>query len=258
MAILTEDRLPQIRNRAEPVPCKICDGASALDGVVDFNKNASEPQKVFLPLCGVPVYYHRCPNCGCVFTVAFDNWSQSEFSEHIYNEAYAEVDPDYREKRPIANAQLVTNLAARGKDLRILDYGGGSGRLARELEGRGMAAVSWDPMDSGATRPPSASFDLITCFEVVEHTTTPVETFADALSCLRPGGVMLFSTLTIDGLPPRALHHWYIAPRNGHVTIYTKRSLALLAARFGRRVHHFDSVYHLCYAEIPRWLPSGG
>jgi 2-polyprenyl-6-hydroxyphenyl methylase/3-demethylubiquinone-9 3-methyltransferase len=252
------DRRPRVRNRSEDVPCKICGTASALDGVVDFNKNASEPQNVFLPLCGVPVYYHRCPNCGCVFTVAFDDWSLADFSRHIYDEAYAEVDPDYREKRPIANARLVANFITRGTDLRVLDYGGGNGRLARELVALGVAALSWDPMEPGDTRPPVASFDLVTCFEVAEHTPTPVDTFADALSYLRPGGVMLFSTLTIDGLPPRGLHHWYIAPRNGHLTIYTKRGLALMAERFARRVHHFDSVYHLCHAEIPGWIPSAG
>jgi 2-polyprenyl-6-hydroxyphenyl methylase/3-demethylubiquinone-9 3-methyltransferase len=253
---LAQDTLQRFVARAEDVPCKICGTASALEGVVDFNKNASEPQNVFLRLCGVPVYYHRCPNCGCVFTVAFDDWSLADFSRNIYNEGYAQVDPDYRESRPIANAQLVVNFTARANDLRILDYGGGNGRLARELAARGTAAMSWDPMESSGPRPPLASFDLITCFEVVEHTPTPIETFADALSYLRPGGVMLFSTLTIDGLPRRGLHHWYIAPRNGHVTIHTKRSLALLAEQFGRRVHHFDSVYHLCCAEIPRWVPS--
>ncbi len=88
----------------------------------------------------------------------------------------------------------------------------------------------------------------------MEHTPTPVETFADALSFIRPGGVMLFSTLTIDALPPGSAHHWYISPRNGHLTIHTRRSLALLAARSGRRIHNFSDVFHLCLAETPAWL----
>ena len=248
--------LAEIRNHPGDVPCKVCATASALEGVVDFNKNASEPQNVFLRLCGVPVYYHRCPNCGCVFTVAFDAWSLTDFRRHIYNEGYAEVDPDYRERRPIGNAGLVNSFAARGKELRILDYGGGNGRLADELVKRGIAAFSWDPMETDGSPPPPAGFDLVSCFEVVEHTPTPLGTFAEALSYLRPGGVMLFSTLTIDDLPPRALHHWYIAPRNGHLTIHTSRSLALMAGRFGRRVHHINNVFHLCHAELPPWLVS--
>jgi 2-polyprenyl-6-hydroxyphenyl methylase/3-demethylubiquinone-9 3-methyltransferase len=249
----TAERLPPLHNRPEDVPCKVCGAISALDGVVDFNKNASEPQNVFLRLSGIPVYYHRCPNCGCAFTVAFDHWSISDFRQHIYNDGYAKVDPDYRESRPISNAKLVGEFVARAREPRVLDYGGGTGRLARELAARGVAAASWDPMEAG-DGPPQGSFDLVTCFEVIEHTTTPIETFADALSYIRPGGVLLFSTLTIDGLAPRALDHWYIAPRNGHVTIHTKRSLALMAERFARRVHHFSSVYHLCYAEMPAWV----
>jgi hypothetical protein len=64
----------------------------------------------------------------------------------------------------------------------------------------------------------------------------------------------LFSTLTIDKLPPRSLEFWYIAPRNGHVTIHTRRSLAALAARFGKRLHHFSDGMHLCLTEPPAWL----
>jgi len=249
------DELPTPRNVRGAVPCKICGGPAALDGVVDFNKNCAEAQGVVLPLLGVPVYYHRCASCGAVFTVAFDHWTQQDFLRHIYNGGYAAVDPEYAETRPVGNAATVAGFVARAPGIRILDYGGGNGRLARELAARGLNAVSWDVMEPGRDRPPAGGFDLVTSFEVMEHTPTPVETFAEALSFLAPGGVLLFSTLTVDRLPPRAVLFWYIAPRNGHVTIYTRRSLAALAARFGRRMHHFSDGAHLCLTDRPAWLP---
>ncbi|HLQ88747.1 MAG TPA: class I SAM-dependent methyltransferase [Xanthobacteraceae bacterium] len=248
------DALPMLDIRCEAIPCKVCGAASPLDGVIDFNKCASEQQAVLRPLWGVPVYYHRCPDCRLLFTVAFDRWTTAEFQRHIYNDGYAEVDPDYSEARPVSNAGVVANFVARGENLNILDYGGGNGRLARELVARGFTASSWDTMEPSDVRPAVGSFDVVTCFEVMEHTPTPVETFADAISYLKPGGVMLFSTLTIDALSPRSMEHWYILPRNGHVTIYTKRSLALLAAKFGHRIHHFDDVLHLGLTEVPNWL----
>ena len=248
------DELPSPRNVFGPVGCKVCGAPCALDGVVDFNKNASEPNGVLLPLLGVPIYYHRCANCGTVFTVAFDHWTQQDFQRHIYNDGYAIVDPEYAGSRAVDNAGTIAGFVARAPALRILDYGGGNGRLARELVARGLNAVSWDAMETGQPRPPAGGFDLVTSFEVVEHTPTPAQTFAEALSFLAPGGVMLFSTLTIGSLPPRSVQFWYIAPRNGHVTIYTRRSLAILAERFGKRMHHFSDGVHLCLTEPPNWL----
>ena len=251
---MAADELPNPRIVRGELPCKICGGAAALDGVVDFNKTCAEQQGVVLPLIGVPVYYHRCTSCGAMFTVAFDHWTQQDFLRHIYNDGYARVDPDYAELRPLNNARTVARFVARAPGIRILDYGGGNGRLARELAAQGLNAVSWDAMEPGARRPPAGSFGLVTSFEVMEHTPTPVETFEEALSFLAPGGVMLFSTIAIDALPPRSVQFWYVSPRNGHLTIHTRRSLALLASRFGRRMHHYSDGVHLCLADRPAWL----
>ncbi len=235
------------------LPCKVCDGTAELYGVVDFSKSCEEQRGVFLEMAGVPVYYHRCPTCGLIFTSVFDHWSLAQFAEQIYNDQYATVDPDYLERRPASNADLVASFIRRASGPRVLDYGGGNGLLAGLLRARGIAASSWDAMiDTG--RPEPAAFDVVTSFEVFEHTTNPVATCAQALSCLRPQGVLLFTTLTVDTLPPRSAQFWYIAPRNGHVTIHTRASLARLFARFGYNLHHFSDVLHVALREVPPWL----
>ncbi len=237
----------------QTLPCKVCNNPADLYGVVDFSKNCEEQRGLYLPLSGVPVYYHRCKSCGLIFTAVFDHWPMAYFAERIYNDGYAQVDPDYLERRPQANQALVADFVQRGQALQVLDYGGGNGRLAALLRERGITASSWDPMiDPGS--PPQAGFDVVTSFEVFEHTPTPVATCAQALSCLRPSGVLLFTTLTVDKLPPGAAHFWYIAPRNGHITIHTRQSLAALFGRFGYRMHHFTDVLHLAVREVPAWL----
>lgn len=225
--------------------------------MVDFNKNCEEQRGKYLPLSGRPVYYYQCGTCSLVFTTAFDKWSKSEFIEHIYNEGYIEVDPGYLEERPASNARLVSNFVKHQKELHILDYGGGNGRLSEILNANGFHTKSWDPMDSSATRPDSGKFYVVTAFEVFEHTPTPIETFVEATEFLNNDGVLLFSTLTIDNLPPRACYFWYISPRNGHITIFTKRSLKILAEKFGYRIHHMTKGLHLAYRQPPAWLKRG-
>ncbi|TXH04358.1 MAG: class I SAM-dependent methyltransferase [Nevskiaceae bacterium] len=236
------------------VDCKICRSSSSLYGVVDFNKSCEEAREAFLPLLGWPVYYYQCSVCGLVFTVDFDHWSKQQFIDEIYNQDYVKVDPDYAEVRPINNAKMVAEFVQKNTTLAMLDYGGGNGRLAAELTALGFDAMSFDPMIDDAPAPDGSGYQLITAFEVMEHTPNPVETMAEMAGFLGDGGAILFSTLTIDSLPPRNVGFWYISPRNGHVTIYTKKSLQVLAEGLSLEIHHFNDGLHLVYDKVPSWL----
>src|SRR5579884_2308696 len=119
-------------------PCKVCAGPAVLFGVVDFHKSGDELRQAPLPLSGIPIYYYRCPACGFLFTTAFDTFSDDDFRRHIYNEGYARVDPDYADLRPRGNAQMLAGMFPQARNLRVLDYGGGNGRLAQYLSQRGF------------------------------------------------------------------------------------------------------------------------
>jgi SAM-dependent methyltransferase len=229
--------------------CKICGAAAALHGVTDFNKSCEASKGVHFPLSGVPVWYHRCPNCQFLFSVQFDHWTPAMFRQYIYNESYALVDPDVGGARAERDSVPLIAFARQVNAGRILDYGGGEGGLARILTEHGFAATSWDPMHAEPAAPSETDFDLVTAYEVLEHTPTPARTCREALSFVRPGGLFLFSTLTLDALPPQSCDHWYIAPRNGHISIHSAASLRLLFAGLGWRVHTYGPHHHLAFAE---------
>ena len=132
--------------------CKVCNEPAPLYGVTDFNKSCEERRGLYLPLTGVPVYYHRCDACGLIFTTAFDHWSKADYLQHIYNDDYVLVDPDYIDSRPAGNAAFILDFIKKGHDLRCLDYGGGNGKLTSLLRERGVDGHSWDPMDEEHTR----------------------------------------------------------------------------------------------------------
>lgn len=233
-------------------PCKICGVASSWFGSVDFHKSCLEAQGKQLPLSGIPVHYRRCGRCGFLFTEAFDGWARGDFEQRIYNADYGIVDPDFATVRPLANAALVTQTFERSREsMRILDYGGGSGLLAATLRERGFSASTYDPFSSFNVLP-DKGFDLITCFEVMEHVPHPKETVAEMVSLLQGDGAILFSTLTQPAeIESVGLNWWYAAPRNGHVSLYTPASLAHLFKPHGVRVGSFTSGLHIAYGRAP-------
>ncbi len=237
---------------ARPAECKICASPSPLFGVVDFHKSCIEAQGKRLALSGCPVYYQRCLNCGFAFTTAFDTWDFAAYRKNIYNSDYIVVDPDYAELRPAGNAKLIAGTFAEFKSsLRILDYGGGEGLLAARLRDEGFTAETYDPFSS-FDKMPEQKFDLITCFEVMEHVPSPKATATTMVGLLKPQGILLFSTLvqpaTFDQV---GLNWWYASPRNGHISLYSRHALALLFQPHGMKVGSFTEVLHIAFAQIP-------
>lgn len=217
--------------------CKICGATAQLFDVVDFAKTCSVPNVYPRGLSGVPIYYSRCSGCGFIFTEHFDAFSAEEWQREVYNREYADIDPEYLEVRPRENARLIKLFLLGRKATAVgLDFGGGNGFTARLLTEQGWCFDTYDPFGAVSVSPTrKGQYNITTAFEVFEHLTDPVAAMSSIVDMMAPGPILLFvGTGSSDGLvkDPGRLSWWYAAPRNGHISLYSRQSLRALARKF--------------------------
>jgi 2-polyprenyl-6-hydroxyphenyl methylase/3-demethylubiquinone-9 3-methyltransferase len=224
--------------------CKCCDAEAIPFAALDFSRTCEDRHAAPFPPSGEMVSYFRCQGCGFIFTDHFDAWSPDAMAQKIYNADYRYADPEFAETRPTSTAaDLVRWLGGVRSDIAALDYGGGEGKLARLMRDNGFDYDSYDPFFADNALP-ARRYDLVTSFEVVEHSADPYGNLATLLSFTKPNGAVLVSTAL---QPPDVTGDWwYIAPRNGHISIHSARSLQHLARRLGVHVLTIDST-HLLY-----------
>jgi 2-polyprenyl-6-hydroxyphenyl methylase/3-demethylubiquinone-9 3-methyltransferase len=240
---------------AGPVPCRICGQPSPLFGVVDSSRSC-EDARLHEPLTGVAVYYRRCTACGFLFSDAFDGWSQADFKAHIYNADYVRFDPDYVERRPKMLAETILHFFGRDKEkLRVLDYGGGNGLLAASLRAAGfVGAAAYDPFTPEFAALPDGKFDLVTCFETLEHVPEPLAAIDAIIARAADPGVVLFSTLLQpEDFDRQGMGWWYVAPRNGHISLFSRPALEMAWRRHGYMLGSFDDNMHVAFRSLPEF-----
>ncbi len=214
-------------------------------GYADFDRDCYGYNASRGRASGIPIPYYRCSGCDFAFTNSFDNWSDDDFRQHVYNDEYGLFDPNFADKRPHKTAQRVAALLPT-RSARILDYGCGNGRTVELLRQAGYTDVTgYDPFHAHQSRPGAGGYDFVICVEVAEHTTRPLELFAELARFTAPHGVILLSTCDFSEVKGRWVDDWYVAPRNGHVSFYTQRTLTLLASSIGRDYMKIDLFVHL-------------
>lgn len=220
------------------IACKVCGEAARLYDAVDFALTCNTPRMPGGP-SGVPVYYHLCRACGFLFTTFCDRFTPAQWSTHVYNPAYyQDIDPDYAERRPHGNALTIDALLAGHYDQwHGLDYGGGNGRTAQLLRAMGYRYDCHDPFGASDIDPLlRGRYDFCSAFEVAEHTPDPTAFLREIVTLCSPERLaVLVGTHVHDRhtAPDDRLDWWYAAPRNGHISLHSRRSLQVLARRHG-------------------------
>jgi len=199
---------------------------------------------------GISVHYCSCKGCGHIWTACLDDWSESDFQRNIYNDHYVLADPPFTYDRPARNAAMINDMTGKFRNrLSILDWGGGNGLMARLLAELGYRnVISYDPFYGDNPLTPGLPFDLVTCFEVVEHVPDQRTLFADLASHVAPDGALLLSTLVQPAdIGELRLGWWYARPRNGHIRLHSRKSLELCLSREGLRLESLSDEMHVAF-----------
>ena len=157
----------------------------------------------------------------------------------------------YRGRRRVLHAEL--DRLGLGADARILDAGCGSGRMLDELRARGtVVGVDADASAVAATRRrghaaricavermpfADASFDLVTCLDVIEHTPDDRCTLRELRRVTRPSGTLL---VTVPAYQALWSAHDVV---NGHYRRYRMPELRAAAQEAGWS-HVRDSYFN--------------
>ncbi len=147
----------------------------------------------------------------------------------------------YRGRRRVLNGELARLALPAGA--RILDAGCGSGRTLDELRPLGRVTgldISQEAVAATRRRGyeawrsevermpfPDACFDLVTCLDVIEHTSDDRRTFGELRRVTRPGGALI---VTVPAYPSLWSAHDVV---NGHRRRYRAASLRAAAQEAG-------------------------
>ena len=200
----------------------------------------------------------RCAGCGLVYV-----WPQPTREElaAIYSAGgyHAEVDEAERRRHFARRLRQVEELAPRRGC--VLDVGCSKGYFLEAARDEGWEAVGVDlnrkAVDEARARglevhcgdlsdfdPSGRLFDVVTLFDLIEHTTDPQATLRACRGLLRPGGLLVVSTPNIDGLVPRVtyglfartLGAWEHPTPPGHLVQFSRRTLQQMLAQTDFRI----------------------
>lgn len=158
----------------------------------------------------------------------------------------------------------------------LLDVGCATGLFLNEMAKAGWQVTGVEPVASaaefarrrfaldvfqgtlgGAPYEPG-SFDVLTFWDVLEHTSSPVEELACAARLLRPGGLLALSVPNWDSLERWLFgRHWQGLDPPRHLYVFTRETLTVLLSLAGFSTLHwvcFMPGYFSFVMSLERWL----
>ena len=183
-----------------------------------------------LPLLGRATAYFECQSCGYLQT-------QSPYwLEEAYARPINDVDTGIMWRNKVNVGRVIMTLVAygclRGK---VVDYAGGYGILVRLLRDAGVDAAWRDKYCQNLLalgfEAADENYDLLTAFEVIEHTVEPV---AELKYMLDVSPVVLMSTELVRTLKTPPSDWWYLGPEHGqHIGFFRLTTLNWMATKLG-------------------------
>ncbi len=159
---------------------------------------------------------------------------------------------------------------------RLLDVGCSTGLFLHEMDLAGWDVVGVEPVAHAVAYarqrfglrvfegmflselPFSGRFDVITLWDVLEHTFSPLAVLQKAASILRPGGVIALSVPNWHSLIRWIFkQHWQGLDPPRHLYVFTRKTLTAMLSKAGFNVELwtcFVSGYFSTAMSLERWL----
>lgn len=189
------------------------------------------------------IQYFKCQNCGFIQT------EEPYWLGDAYAKAIAPSDEGLI-FRNLMLAQITNNIINNffNPEDNFLDFGGGYGlfvRLMRDIRYNFFWQDKYcqNLFAEGLEAKGDRSYQLLTSFEVFEHLINPLEEIEELLK-YSPN--ILFSTELIPGNNPKPDEwHYYALNEGQHISLYSLKSLSVLAEKFGLNLYTNNSSIHL-------------
>jgi len=260
----------------ESVPCNLC-GATESVSLYTFEDTSRGDQGEFM--------LRRCLSCGLMYLSprptqkTIETYYPKEYSPYrpaIADERWALM-RWIRRRKLVEKRRLVEHYSGQTQG-RLLDVGCSTGLFLHEMTQAGWQVAGIEPIASaaeyarcrfglsvfqgmlGEASYEPASFDVVTFWDVLEHTFSPVDELAHAARLLRPGGLLIANVPNWDS-PDRWLfgRYWLGLDPPRHLYVFTRRTLTALLAKAGFSVLDwvcFMSGYFSFVISLERWLET--
>jgi hypothetical protein len=191
------------------------------------------------------VRWFECPSCGFV---------QSEepyWLAEAYSDPIADIDlGSYYRCDTYSKITKSVILSFFDPAARFVDYGGGYGLFVRAMRDKGFDFSRQDSycrnlfaQGFDVKEAPAKKFELLTAWEVFEHLADPS---AEVERMLGYSDNFFFTTELLPAHRPKPGDWWYYALNHGqHISIYTLRSLEVIAERHGLHLRTDGERLHL-------------
>jgi hypothetical protein len=191
------------------------------------------------------ICYYQCIHCGFVQT-ELPYWLDEAYSNVINRSDIGLVMRNLKLSQ-LTHSVICTFFDNNGK---FVDYGGGYGLFVRLMRDKGMRFYRYDPMCENlfansfdADLSGKEQYTLATAFEVFEHLVKPID---EIQKILRFAPSIFFSTTLLPSDRPKPNEWWYYGLEHGqHVSIYSRKSLEIIAEIFSLQLYSNGRSYHL-------------
>lgn len=198
---------------------------------------------------GATIY--RCRDCGCLMADIDFHHAQYESGDYytLLRKTQAEVDEEWGFRW----RYILRRVMEQDEPWSLLDIGAGNGYFVALAEREFGVRASGIEISAAETRfahevlgvellnediaRHMGSYDVVTCFNVLEHVADPRTFLADAGARVKPGGLLVLTTPNPGCIHARVrgIQRWNMVDPPHHINLFSRKSLDELLR--GERMH---------------------